>query len=144
MARNVKGYYSLDGVVDYKKFLKHFQSQAEGRDKAVLFNGSQNRGKKSKITRPLVVVDLADTSNIADNKAEKPKIEVVEPTEADRLRAVGEIKRESKYSDSLARNTIKGRSSSKRNHSTSGDGKVNSNNKRKVVSKVKRAKDVFD
>ena len=139
-----KGYFSLDGVVDYKKFLSHFQTQAEGKDKPVLFHAPNSWAKTTKNSKPLVIVDLADSGGIKGGKSEKPKIEVVDPTEAERLRALGEMKREGKKTQNGVDNGIKGRPAGPKSHSVSGIGKGKKKRANKAYSKIKRAKDVFD
>ena len=152
-----KNYFALEGGLSYKTFLKHFKDQANGTRTAVLMsNRGKNGSAKSGFGGPsvrgsLVLVDLADREENVNNDGEKmPRIEVVDPTEAERRRALDRVALESsdkkvaKQESERKGNVIK-----KRNHSATGTGK-SQNKKRKSASNtvtrkiVKRARDIFD
>lgn len=145
MAGYKNNYYSLDGGLSYKTFLKHFKDQARGKQRRVIipYNGKNSRFNYPHVQSSIVLVDLQDRNVKKEYEAETPKVEIVEPTEAERKRAVEEIRRDLEEEREVTTN----RSISARNAHSSRNSRKRSSKKppsRGVSSRVKRTKDVFD
>lgn len=137
-------YYSTEGNGDYKAFLDHFKKQAEGSYKPVLF-GTKTGGvnyKKGKVGRGhLILVNTKDNATTnKKNDGSMPKIEIVDPNEAVRRRAVTQAAKE----ESMVSKEV---SSQGRSQSTprGQKRKTDSSNSAAVKkSKIRRVKDIFD
>lgn len=140
-------HYSTNGGVDYKAFLDHFRKQAEGTQGPMLVpsvhSGATVRNKRGHV--PLILVSLNDNKH-KPHPDNLPKLEVVDPNEAERMRAMSDLALEadpSKEDETTVLSHSMTRIGRKRTH--------NSNSQRKkkkqtaaVNSKIKRARDVFD
>ena len=142
-------YYSTDGGGDYKAFLDHFKKQAEGSDKPLMFNTRVNCTvfKKAKSGRGhLVLVNTRKCDGTTKNGERTNKLEVVDPNEAERRRALSEAVREEVEVTKEAekeKNAHSALGSRKRRTTTHTD----SSRKNALVatkSKIKRVKDIFD
>ena len=141
-----KKYISEDLGLGYKKILDHFRNQAKGGQSILLINKPANKADiRTRFTKPtiagsLILVDLADK----EHKNEKmPNVEVMDPTEPDRRRALQEVAEEQwvkKNATDGGRFSIKRPGKGKRAHSTA-EGFQGQTLARKAV---KRAKDLFD
>lgn len=147
MSNRKSPYFALEGGLNYKAVLKHFRDQAEGK-KNINFihtNGSQ---RKQKGKSSLVVLDLADPdSNKKATPDQQPKIEVIDPTEAERKRALGQLAKEA---SEILENSTNQAAANINGHSPA-NSRQRQNKKRKALAtqkiiskKVKRAKDIFD
>lgn len=141
-----KRYFAMDGGLNYKNILKHFKDQAAGRQSIILIKNpdSDNNGeslksnfKRQPVHAGLVLVDMADNSDVKKN--EMPKLEMVDPTEGDRRRALAKLSQESK-DKKMASSTsgIKTYGKGKRAHSSL------SSDQKSVKKTVKKTKAVFD
>jgi len=145
-------YIAQDAGLSYKAFLDHFQNQAKGpQNTAVLPNNTG--GLKSKLTTPLchdgfILVDMSD-KNIKNELGETlPRLEVVDPNELIRRRALDELSQQ-QQDKNIAADGTKSTKIRKRPHSSSNGRKTristSSKKKRAEVKKlVNRVKDLFD
>jgi len=147
MADNRNHYFALDGGLSYKKILNHFQDQANG--KAVLVPSKQyNQDKrKSRNRNQLILIDLADPPKAAQKNSDTmPKVDVIDPLEADRKRAIDELQQEV-ADDRRNEKTSKRRKHFPTNHSRKQPRKINTSRRQRhgpVQAIVKRTKDIFD
>lgn len=144
--------------MSYKTFLKHFRDQANGAQGMVLISDPSKRAAQMKksLTMPsvasgsLVLVDFAEKENENERGETLPKIEIVDPSEGDRRRALDEVAQEQAdeaEADSLQQQRIKPGGGTKRGHNSSGGrrGRNNSPKRKKAAnSAVKKVKDLFD
>ena len=149
-----KKYFTLDGGLSYKKFLKHFKDQAKGTQKLILLQDSgRSVDSKGPFKTPtthgsLVLVDLADHVEKNDS-GQLPKVEVVEPTEADRRRALDQVQIEAHDRKTATAGLTKPTAIPNGGHSKTGSRK-GQNRKRKNATAstakkvIKRSKDFFD
>lgn len=153
-------YFALDGGLSYHTFLKHFKAQASGEGRLTLLK--QDRGdkclktycRKGSSTGSLVLLDLSDQPTGGGNKRQElPKIEVVDPAEADRRRALDQVEMEVRDRD-IARLTYGAQGPDRAHYAAGRSKKKSSNNKRSSNTNtattatakklVKKVKDVFD
>jgi hypothetical protein len=74
------------GVVDYESVLRHFKDQACGRGRIRLI---KSKDKTESGQRKNGIILLAANVDKKDSKTDIPPVTVVDPTEADRKRALG-------------------------------------------------------
>ena len=133
-------YYSTEGGSDYKAFLEHFKKQAEGRDRSPLLNTYHSRRRSSCAGR-LILVNTKKSNGATQNGDSTDKIEVVDPNEAERRRALSEAVREEVE-------VTKEVDSAKNAHFTQGSRKRrtpdNKSARAATKIKIKRVKDIFD
>lgn len=150
-----KKYFSSEGGLNYKALLKHFKDQANGHQN-VLAIRSPSQGKSSvggddglrtRFNRPtvhsgLVIVDMAKNGSRDDDYDEDdaPRVEVIDPTEAQRRRALDRLVQERK-DKTIASGNIKRLGKGKRGHSLSGDDRADRSRAKKIV---KKTKDFFE
>lgn len=144
MANGKSPYFTLDGGLSYKSVLKHFHDQAHGKQKMYLI---PNNRQSSRNPKSLVLLDLADNHPEQNNATNQPKIEVIDPAEAERKRALGQLERDTMDDLEGSVNATNSEKSIKNLHSMQGSRKSNTR-KRKITQeavrqKVKRVKDVF-
>ena len=126
-------YYALQGGVGYKAFLDHFKHQAAGLHQHGIaltpganmrYQRARNRGSR------LRLVKVANESGSKD----PPKVEVVDPNESVKNRALSDLKREISDKTETGANIPQSTAARRRR-----------NNVNNAASKaVKRARDVFD
>lgn len=146
MSAYTKKYFSMDAGLNYKHLLKHFKDQAEGRQSILLIKNPEstnnsdsikNNFKRQSVHSGLVLVDMGGNNDVKEN--EMPKVEMVDPTEGDRRRALAKLsqeKKDKKMGSSYP--GIKAGGKGKRGHSdTSGESKS-------VKKLVKKTKALFD
>lgn len=153
MANFKSPYFALDGGLNYKAVLNHFQDQSKGVQKINLIHSnrdSNGSNRKQKSRNSLVLLDLADPEKPKDSK-QQPKIEVIDPTEAERKRALGQLEMEATEIGQVkkAKKISKARNPAPNGHSTQSNRprqtKKRQATAQKIVNqKVKRAKDIFD
>jgi len=147
MSDNRGHYFALDGGLSYKKILHHFRDQADG--KAVLMPSKQfNQDKrKSRNKNQLVLIDLADPPNQDQkNNDVMPKVDVIDPLEADRKRAMDQLQNEVDEVRRAAKPS-KRRKHQSEGHSRKQPRKINTSKRQRrgsVQAIVKRTKDIFD
>lgn len=128
-------YYTLQGGMGYKTFLDHFRHQAEGVNQpGLVLTSGGNAGYqrcKSKMSR-LRLVKLATESA----PSEPPKVEVVDPNEAMKNRAVAELKRDLSNNTAVPPNSSQSKTGRRR--------RDNPTSTSAAKRAVKRALDVFD
>lgn len=140
-------YFALDGGVGYKKILQHFREQALGKGKTRIIPSPAYDKRRPRNKNQMVLIDLADTPE-TDNKDKDvmPKIEVMDPVEAERKRAMDQLQREIEEKRDTE-NPPKRRRPPTTSHSRKDLRKTNTNKRRKrdtVQTVVKRTKDIFD
>jgi len=133
-------YYSTEGGGDYKAFLDHFKRQAEGTSRSRFLNTS--RAKRGGCARGRII--LVNTKRASGTNAKgdsTAKLEVVDPNEAERRRALSEAVREQSELTKAVENL-------ENTHSLPGARKKRSAHKGAATSvtksKIRRIKDVFD
>jgi hypothetical protein len=93
------------GVVDYHQVLSHFKDQARGMSKIKLINTPNTRGGgKPDAHRHKNGFVLLTNKFVGDKKNSKgdiPPVAVVDPTEADRKRALGLFEENEKSNDAI-------------------------------------------
>lgn len=154
-----RDYFSLDGGLNYRKFVEHFKNQAKkGFWTATLTNNQSKNGNfKSRFTGPsnrgsVVIVDLADRDekNVNKNGDKMPRVEVVDPAEAERRRALDRVALENRDKKISKRGLrTKGEAIKRKVHSGAGKrknhyGKSKGNPTKAATNIVKRARDIFD
>lgn len=141
-----KGYYSTEGALNYNRFLNHFRNQAQGTGKPVIINAQRNPpSRKMRNSKALVLVDTAERDGESKGSGSRPKVEIVDPNEAEKRRAVGEMAQQKKDQsrDATQKKAVKRRSNHPKQHSTAGNRQVKRSSN-SSGSKVKRVKDIFD
>ena len=151
MAYNTQ-YYSTEGGGDYKAFLEHFKKQAEGTDRPLVFNTRVNCTvfKNARTGRGhLILVNTRKDSGTTKNGERVTKLEIVDPNEAERRRALSEAVRDevevTKEADqeTSVHSALGGRK--RRTNTQRADSSRNSKSATAVTkSKIRRVKDVFD
>jgi hypothetical protein len=95
----------LPGVVDYRLVLSHFKDQAQGRGKMKLINNPPTRNgvKPSSDRRKngVVLLSAKFEGNKNPSKGDIPPVAVVDPTEADRKRALGLLEESDKTNGAI-------------------------------------------
>jgi len=140
-------YFALDGGLSYKKILNHFRDQANG--KTVLMPSKQfNQDKrKSRNKNQLILIDLADPPKVEQkNNETMPKVDVIDPLEADRKRAIDELQREV-AENKKSEKPPKRRKQVSASHSKKQSWKNNTSRRQRrgaVQAIVKRTRDIFD
>ena len=168
MASTGNNYFSLEGVLDYQKLLKHFKNQASGKSDPKFIHPnprSTSEKRMSQSKNSLVLLDIGgNESDPSKSMGQAPKIEVVDPLKAESNRAIDQLQVETRQE--MGKNPFppggpatKSNVSKVKAHSTSAGKKKKSNfssgskSKRKIKSnqtsvkvkaKIRRARDVFD
>lgn len=129
-------YYTLQGGVGYKTFLDHFKHQAAGQHQAQitvepLYTGG--RQKRENRRSRLRLVKLATETTPSDT----PKVEVIDPNEAIKNRAVSQLKH-NLAGDNVTANSEAAQSTTRQRR------RNNPGSKAAASKAVKRARDVFD
>ena len=132
-------YYSTEGSSDYKAFLEHFKKQAEGSDRGPLFNIYRSKRRSARVGRLILVNTKKSHSDTSRDDSDK--IEVVDPNEAERRRALSEaVREEAEVTKEVDR--------VKNTHSAKGSRKRRTSDNKSVraatKTKIKRVKDIFD
>lgn len=137
-------YYSAEGGGDYKAFLEHFKKQAEGLDRPVVFNTKNNFTTYGYSRAGRSHLILVNTKSKPSEQDKVHRLEIVDPNESERRRAVAEIVREEAE-------VTKGVEKLEKPHSRVGAHKRRTNTHHNnntaiasVKSKIRRVKDVFD
>jgi len=156
-----KKYFTVEGSLSYKKMLKHFKEQAGGGHSVILIsNASKSDDLRTRFNRPsvtggVVLIDMADDAEKSNKKKrsdELPKVEMVDPTEADRRRALDKLAEE-QHDKRLAQGAssthgnIKGNGKGKNGQSAKSNSAGTNGGKRKqsqVNRVVKKTKELFD
>lgn len=147
-------YYSTEGGGDYKAFVDHFKKQAEGTRTAMLLNSISGAPafRKTRAGRSrLILVDTRKDRGAMKNGEITGKIEIVDPNEAEKRRALGEAVREEMVLDKESKQLKTAHSvvGKRKTQTSSREGEPSSKRRQKSAiyvakSKVKRVKDIFD
>ena len=133
-------YYSTDGSGDYKAFLEHFKRQAEGSDRLSLLNRQCSKVRSQRRGR-LILVNTKKSQGVTSHGDTTDKLEVVDPNEAERRRALSEVVREEAEVTKEVERV-------KNAHSAKGARKrrldVNKSARAAAKTKIKRVRDIFD
>ena len=145
-------YFSAEGGLSYKNLLKHFERQAKGEQNLTLMRDYKYKGNAAaKFRRPtlhgsLILVDVGAENDIVNSQGEKqPKVEIFDPTEGIRRRAVEQVHDEQQRDKTTS--TIKKPQSSKhRQQGSTSKRKASTSAKPKKSSNkaIKRARDIFE
>lgn len=149
-------YFSVEGGLSYKKLFKHFKDQAKGsRNIGLISDHGPIRDTKAGFRRPrlhgsLVLVDMGDHVDSVNKRGEHvPKVEVIDPTEGDRLRAEAEVVDENRRTSQLTPHPNNG--AGYRKPQTNNGRQRGQSGKRKATTAtsaakkaIKRAKDIFE
>jgi hypothetical protein len=88
-------YYATDGGFDYETFADHFMKQAEGENKPLLVQNMTNMATFSKSDNGgrgrIVLINTRKDNNKLAKGATVAKLEVIDPAEGARRRAVAEV-----------------------------------------------------
>lgn len=156
MAHSSHKYFSVEGGLSYQKLLKHFKDQAKGsRNISLLSDHGPIRDTKAGFRRPrlhgaLVLVDMGDHVDTVNKRGEHvPKVEVVDPTEGDRLRAEAQVADENRRTAQPTPHPNNG--GSYRKSQTNSGRRGGKTGKRRAATgtsaakkAIKRAKDIFE
>ena len=146
MANNTQ-FYALNGGLDYKTFLRHFEKQAEGTNRPQLINGiTSSPWAKTKGNGHLVLVDISNGNEHPFAMGDSlPKLEIVDPSEAERRRAVSDMQAELAVIEGdnpSNKQTPKGNGKKRAlSRASAKSGKIIESS---VNAKVRRVKDIFD
>lgn len=138
------GYYATDGGLDYETFQKHFEKQSEGKITSMMMNNATSLTTLKKMTNTgrgrLVLISMTGKDKDIQAQGQNVgKLEVIDPTEAARRRAVDAAKEESvKYNDFEDENHSS-QGGQKRHKSPQSKG-----GRKKVKATDNRARDIFD
>ncbi|NJL55214.1 hypothetical protein HC928_08520 [bacterium] len=146
-------YYSTEGGGDYKAFVDHFKRQAEGAAAPVMLNtrhiGRSFRNARAGRAR-LVLVDTKKDQGTTKKGELTGKLEIVDPNEAERRRALSEAAREEVAVDKERQKATSAHSAigKRQRQSTSQAEPTAAKRQRSAIavakSRVKRVKDIFD
>lgn len=147
-------YFSAEGGLSYKNLLQHFKNQAHGKRDISLIEHFTSRGgdAKKRFRQPyvhgsLVLVDLGKPSEVVNTHGEKqPKVEVFDPSEGIRRRALEQVIDERSNKSLDAEGNAQSSAASRKGNT--GKRKANlksgSSSKKSAKSTIKRAKDIFE
>ena len=111
-------YYATDGGFDYETFLDHFMKQAEGENKPMLVHNMTNavtfQKSDSSGRGRIVLINTRKDNNKLAMGSSVAKLEVIDPAEGARRRAVAEVHDKERESTAAGHST-----SSKRKRNTS-------------------------
>jgi hypothetical protein len=124
-------YYALDGNLSYDTLVKHFASQAQGRLKPVSMKNGNNGSH--------VIIFNQDKSAV--NTSHNPRMELVDPSEAERRRTISALNNETELNNDTNHVTKQSKRSHRKRKTQSSKGKGVSDS---AAQKIKKAKDVFD
>jgi len=134
-------YYSTEGGGDYKAFIEHFKRQADGSSRSRFLN-TASRAKRGGCARGrIILVNTKRDSGTSIKGDSTAKIEVVDPNEAEKRRALSEAVREQTELTKAVEDL-------ENTHSVPGTRKKRTAKKGAATlvtkSKIRRVKDVFD
>jgi hypothetical protein len=135
------------GIVNYSKVLEHFKEQASTRGRIKLINSEGHTGRKGKLV--ILSMTAPCDNDKKGNTSDPPPVEVIDPTEADRKRALDKLQKEiTKGRSSVVKSVNKSKNiSNKRKGSRGGGGQSAKKIKKSQAATktiVKRVKDIFD
>jgi hypothetical protein len=140
------------GVVSYSKVLEHFKEQASNRGKSKVINSEGRSGRKGKLVVLSTTTGPCGSENNKGGNQDPPPVQVIDPTEADRRRALDKIQKEivrGRSATYSVGNTPQKKAGVKRKRDNSGGGGKKKQKSQQQASKavrkvIKRVRDIFD
>jgi hypothetical protein len=132
------------GVVNYSKVLDHFKEQASSRGKIKLINAEGHGDRKGKLVILSMTTACDNPNDKKGDKQDPPPVQVIDPTEADRKRALDKLQKEITQGRTGGANKSKNAGLKRKQR---GGGHTTAKKKKSqavVKTIVKRVKDIFD